>query len=159
MNQPTFIFSTQTGWGMDSQNSTEISVQLKTEMESSRQRGDFDAKTSGSLAKTSSISSPKKPSKRRTSAANSTRGIRMMALYISGDGKLWAGNLNRTVASGLDELHGSPSSFLPKFGQEFTFWTGNNSASDHWWDGCRERPLRHFKNSRNPNIFGQAEMK
>ena len=46
-----FYFSTQADWGVDSQNSTEISVQLKTEMESSRQRGDFDARTSGSLAK------------------------------------------------------------------------------------------------------------
>ena len=159
MNQPTFIFSTENDWGVDSQNSTEISVQLKTEMESSRQRGDFDAKTSGSSSKTSLVSSPDKQSKRRASAASSTWAMRMMALHISGDVKLWAGNLSRAVAPGLDELHASPSSFLPKIGQEFTCWRGNNSASDHWWDGYRERPLRHSKNSRNPNIFGQAEMK
>ena len=52
-----FYFSTENDWGVDSQNSTEISVQLKTEMESSRQRGDFDAKTSGSSSNTSLVSS------------------------------------------------------------------------------------------------------
>ena len=55
--------------------------------------------------------------------------VRMMALHISGDVKLWAGNLSRAVAPGLDELHASPSSFLPKIGQEFTCWRRNNSAS------------------------------
>ena len=62
MEPANFYFSTQTDWGMDSQNNTEISVRLKTEMEPSRQRGDFDAKASGSLAKLSSISSPEKAS-------------------------------------------------------------------------------------------------
>ena len=97
--------------------------------------------------------------KRRASAASSTWAMRMMALHISGDVKLWAGNMSRAVAPELNELHGSPSSLLLKIGQEFTCWRGNNSASDHWWDGYRERPLRHSENSRNPNIFGQAEMK
>ena len=38
----------------------------------------------------------------------------MIALCIIRDAKLWAGHLSRAVAPGLDELHGSPSSLLPK---------------------------------------------
>ena len=117
MNQPTFIFFSETDWGVDSQNSTEISVQLKTEMESSRQRGDFDAKTSGSSSKTSLVSSPDKQSKRRASAASSTWAMQMMALHIGGDVELWAGDLGGALAPVLDELHGSPSSLLPEVGQ------------------------------------------
>ena len=124
MNQPTYIFSTQTDWGVDSQNDTEISVQLKTEMESSRQRGDFDAKISGSSSKTSLLSSPDKQSKKTCqrsklylgNANDGTahqRGCEIVGRYLGG-----------ALAPVLDELHGSPSSLLPEIGQEFTFGRG-----------------------------------
>ena len=59
----------------------------------------------------------RRQAQRRTSAASSTGGMRMMALCISRDAELWAGHLSRAVAPGLDELHGAPSYFLPKLGK------------------------------------------
>ena len=41
----------------------------------------------------------------------------MMALHISGNVKLWAGDPGGALAPVLDELHGSPSSLLPEVGQ------------------------------------------
>ena len=67
----------------------------------------------------------RRQAQRCTSAASSTGGMRMIALCISRDAKLqlWAGlghlimSTGRAVAPGPNELHGSPSYFLPKLGK------------------------------------------